>query len=56
MDYIKIEGYKLHKTCGNRHSFVEFKKLFPKLKDAEKAYLAVGGAIPKAKKPKESDK
>jgi hypothetical protein len=54
--YIKIEMYTIHKTAGERHPFPEFKTLFPLLKDAEKAYIAIGGTLPKAKKPKASDK
>jgi len=54
MSYIKIEGFSIHETAGERHTFTEFKKLYPTLKDAEKAYIACGGTIKKAKK--DSDK
>jgi len=53
MSYIKIEKYSIHETAGARHTLAEFKKLYD-LKDPEKAYIAVGGTIKKAKK--DSDK
>lgn len=45
----------LEESAGERHSFAEFKKLFPQIKDHEKAYIAIGGKLPKAKKAKSED-
>ena len=55
MKYINIEGLMLEETAGKRHSFAEFEKLFPNIKDHKKAYIAIGGELPKAKKAKIED-
>ena len=55
MEYINIEGFSIHRTAGERHTFTEFKMLFPTLKDAEKAYIALGGTIKKVVKKKKED-
>jgi len=53
MGYIKVERYSIEQSAGGRHSLAEFKKLFPDLKEPEKAYIAVGGTIKKSKKDSE---
>ena len=56
MGYIKIEGIEVHTDAVLNFSFEEFKDKHPKIKDAKKAWIELGGSFPKAKAKKEADK